>query len=151
MRNMRILLAIVLCYSTGCVGIFRGTTQGVWLLSDPAGATVVLDEQTGVTPCFFALDRGSGTVMVRYELDGHAPVQQPVTSRCNGGLLVMSFLNNPFSIIGDAAMGNAHEWPYALNAKMAPAGGMSVVTETRILPLTPEQVRQRERERESQR
>lgn len=137
---MRIILSIVIVACTGCIGVFRGSTQGVWLLSNPTGANVTLDGQEGVTPCLKALDRDSRSVVVKYELAGHAPIEKVIEPRCDAGLLVTEVFLTILGCIVDSASGNAYSWPLGIQAQLAPTGGASTITETWALPKTPEQI-----------
>ena len=125
----------------GCMSMYRGDTQGVWLLSDPPGAKVTLDDQTGTTPCILSLDRDSRPVLVRFQADGRAPVERTIAPQSDTGLLAFEFLIGcPPGAIFDCIAGNQYRWPLAFQATLAPAGGASTLAETWKAPLTPEQV-----------
>ena len=129
---MRMLCCVALLAACGCIGIYRGSDQDVWLSSEPQGANVTVAGQEGVTPCLVRIDRDGDPVKVSYSKPGCAPVEYVVDPRCDAGLLVLEGLfNTLLGCLIDLAAGNAYTWPVALHATLAPEGGVSTVAEHR--------------------
>lgn len=80
---MRRYGAVVLCavslMVTGCSTIMDGTHRDVAITSDPGNVRVTIDGQPkGTTPLVASLWRG-GAHVVKFERDGHEPIEQSIT------------------------------------------------------------------------
>lgn len=97
---MRRYGAVVLCAVsltvTGCSTIMDGTHRDVVITSDPGNVRVTIDgEPRGTTPLVASLWRG-GAHVVRFERDGHEPIEQSITrdhyhSWVAGNLVTLGF------------------------------------------------------------
>ncbi|GGC63931.1 translation initiation factor 2 [Chelatococcus reniformis] len=70
----------------GCGTVVRGTTEKVTVESNPPGAQVVsnMGMSCPAAPCIWDVPRKQEFVAT-FSLDGHYPVQIPVTTRLSGG------------------------------------------------------------------
>lgn len=88
--------------TSGCATMAHGRTQGIRVLSAPAGATVsVKGVSVGVTPARVVLKRNESDVVLRLEKEGYRPVDVPLTRTLSG----WTGANVPLGLFGGAEGG----------------------------------------------
>jgi hypothetical protein len=106
--------------TSGCATIAHGRTQGIRVLSAPAGATVsVKGESVGVTPARVVLNRSESDVVLRLEKEGYGAVDVPLKSTLSG----WTGANLPLGLFGGATGGNL-----GMIGAVAFYGGIDLIT-----------------------
>ena len=70
-------------WGSGCASIISGSTQSLFVNTNPSGATVKVDGLTATTPTKLELQRNQSTHDVRIEKAGYEPVHLSVGRKIN--------------------------------------------------------------------
>ncbi|CAH0999629.1 hypothetical protein LEM8419_00929 [Neolewinella maritima] len=80
---------LVVFVSSSCATVFTGTADDIYFTSQPSGAMVYLEgHPLGRTPLITKVPRRTRSRYVTFELEGHQPVSQLMTTRLNAVTLV---------------------------------------------------------------
>jgi hypothetical protein len=102
-QGLIVLLTAHSLVSAGCATIAHGRTQGIRVLSAPAGASVsVKGVSAGVTPARIVLNRNESDVVLRLEKEGYRAVDVPLKRTLSG----WTGANLPLGLFGGAEGGN---------------------------------------------
>ncbi len=112
MKRWNLAVPVVLVVALGvaaCASIMHGTGQKLNIASEPAGATVSVDDQVvGVTPVVAKLRRNDPhTILVK--LDGYQPFQLRTTRHMDGWVLGNLVFGGPLGLIIDFTDGAAYK------------------------------------------
>jgi hypothetical protein len=108
LRSVGLMILIALAMP-GCATIMSGTRQRVDVLSDPPGASVILDgREVATTPSFLSLWRGRD-YLLRFEKFGYQPVAAEVHQTANMWIFANMLTFSIPGIIVDCATGAASE------------------------------------------
>jgi PEGA domain len=104
----------------GCASIIHGTHQDVGITSEPAGASVTIDNlQSGITPVFAKLTRKNNHI-VRIELPGYQPLDLTVTRSVSGWVWGNVAIGGLIGLAVDAISGGMYKLsPEQLSATLS--------------------------------
>jgi uncharacterized protein YceK len=106
MRSVVLALALLLAFS-GCATIMAGGPDRVPVSTNPAGATVFVDNiPVGQTPVMVTLDRQHSSGVIRIELPGFAPVTLVRTTSINGWFWANICFGGVLGIVIDLVTGD---------------------------------------------
>jgi len=125
MNRLKIAVSLVVVLAVavgvaGCASIMHGTGQKLNIASEPAGATVSVDDEVvGVTPVVAKLRRNDPhTIAVK--LDGYQPFQIRTTRHMDGWVLGNLVFGGPLGLIIDFTDGAAYKLkPQDIAAQLA--------------------------------
>lgn len=104
------VLFLALALQTSCATMVNGTTQTVWVSSEPMGATVYVDRvKVGKTPLHICLAR-SDNHMVGMKLEGHEPYEIMMTRSYSKWLLGNLFIGGLPGLTIDALTGSCYRF-----------------------------------------
>jgi hypothetical protein len=91
-RVLYLLLLIGLMIPAGCATMIRGTSEPLYVTSDPSGALVELsDGEKGTTPCQFVLKRNQ-SLNIKYSKEGYYPENVTVYPTLAGAGVILGGL-----------------------------------------------------------
>lgn len=106
-----LLLLLALLALSGCATLVAGGPDHVHVATNPAGATVFVDNAAvGKAPTTVTLDRAKPKVEIRLELAGFAPVTVTRGKSVNGWLLGNVFLGGLIGLLVDIAVNNGEKF-----------------------------------------
>jgi len=120
--------------SSGCATVVGGTTQEVFVETDPAGAECKVDRlgaNVGVvkpTPGRVNVSRSKETMVVSCTLDNYEQANETLSSKFTGATLGNVLLGGIVGIAVDAASGANNKYPERVTVIMTPASFPSEAT-----------------------
>lgn len=129
MKKGLFLFAILsLFIFTSCASIIHGTTQDVAFTSQPAGASVIVDNhQECTTPCVAQLTRKDNH-FVKMDLNGYQEFQASLTRETSGWVWGNIVFGGLVGLVVDAADGGLYKLtPREITATMAKSSTVASV------------------------
>jgi hypothetical protein len=102
---------ILACFSVlfmithGCAAIFKGSSEQVYVNSDPAGAKIFVNGALmGSTPVMLQL-KSNKTYNVEFRMDGYETKTYTLTNHLGAGWIILDVLCGLIPVVVDAATG----------------------------------------------
>ena len=106
MKKTILLLIIAPLFFTGCATIFDGSTDEVYLTSEPSGAKVIINgHERGTTPITLALKKKKD-YNIEFIKEGYRKKTWYLSHSIGAGWIILDVLLGLVGIIVDAATGN---------------------------------------------
>jgi len=122
-----VLLCALALGSSACASIINGTTQDLYVDSQPQGASCKIDRQGAVvgtinsTPGKVNVPRHKDNIVVSCALDGYDQSNEVLASSFSGATFGNLLLGGFVGVVIDASSGANNKYPERVNVVMTPA------------------------------
>jgi hypothetical protein len=118
-----VILLIAISNMTGCASIISGESRKINVVTNPSGATVMINDRTRISPAEFSTNSLKNGFVVKITKEGYVPIEIDVERKVNGWAICNIFLG-PGMFIGfpvDFVTGNAWKFePMKIDETLIP-------------------------------